>query len=65
MNKKELKTIAKKIAKQEYIIQTHEEGSDEAIAAQNEIMRLTSSLRHIEDIIAVEELISDYLAEMS
>ena len=65
MNKKELKTIAKKIAKQEYIIQTHEEGSDEAIAAQNEIMRLTSSLRHIEDIIAVEELIADYLAEMS
>ena len=65
MNKKELKTIAKKIAKQEYIIQTHEEGSDEAVAAQNEIMRLTSSLRHIEDIIAVEELISDYLAEMS
>ena len=65
MNKKELKTVAKKIAKQEYIIQTHEEGSDEAIAAQNEIMRLTSSLRHIEDIIAVEELISDYLAEMS
>ena len=65
MNKKELKTIAKKIAKQEYIIQTHEEGSDEVVAAQNEIMRLTSSLRHIEDIIAVEELISDYLAEMS
>ena len=65
MNKKELKTIAKKIAKQEYIIQTHEEGSDEAVTAQNEIMRLTSSLRHIEDIIAVEELISDYLAEMS
>ena len=65
MNKKELKTIAKKIAKQEYIIQTHEEGSDEVIAAQNEIMRLTSSFRNIEDLLAAEELIADYLADMS
>ena len=34
-------------------------------AKQNEIMRLTSSLRNIEDLLAAEEMLTDYLADMS
>jgi selenophosphate synthetase-related protein len=56
MKKKELKNLAAKIAKYELIIQT----SDDKKAvhkAEEEIMRLSSSVDSLEDMVAIDELV--------
>lgn len=64
MKKKELKNLAEKIAKQEYVIQTSDD--DDAIqAAQNEIMRLTSRVRDFQDLDVIDEMIQEILSNMS
>lgn len=60
MKKKELKNLAAKIAKYERIIQT----SDDKHAvhqAEEEIMRLSSSVDRLEDMVAIDELVMELL----
>ena len=64
MKRKELKEIAKKIAKAERIIADR---SDHSVIrkAQDEIMELSGKLLSMEDMIAVDELVQDLLNEKS
>lgn len=60
MKKKELKNLAAKIAKYERIIQT----SDDKKAvrqAEEEIMRLSSSVDSLDDMVAIDELVMELL----
>lgn len=64
MKRKELKNLAEKIAKQEYIIQTNNDNV--AIqAAQEEIMRLSSRVHDFQDIDLIDEMVQDLLSKMS
>ena len=63
MKKKELKNLAEKIAKCEYVIQYSKD--DVAIeAAKEEIMRLSSQVHDFQDIDLIDELVQDILAKM-
>lgn len=64
MNKKELKNLAKKIAKYEKIIQTTEDAKERR-NAENEIMKLTSSVKSFDDLMTLDEIIQDILEENS
>ena len=60
MKRKELKNIAKKIAEQELIIQSN---TDKSIInnAEKEIVRLSSGILYLEDMVAIDELITEIL----
>ena len=60
MKKKELKNLAQKIAKYERIIQTSD---DKKLVrqAEEEIMRLSSSVDSLEDMVAIDELVMELL----
>ena len=60
MKKKELKNLAQKIAKYERIIQTRD---DKKLVhqAEEEIMRLSSSVDSLEDMVAIDELVMELL----
>ena len=60
MKKKELKNLAKKIAKYEQIIQTSDD-KDEIRKAQLAIMELSGSVDSLEDITAIDEMVQDFL----
>lgn len=60
MKRKELKNLAKKMAKQEVIIQTSS-NPDEVQAAQAEIMKLSRCVDCMDDIIILDEMIQDLL----
>lgn len=60
MKKKELKNLAKKIAKYELIVQTSTD-KKEIRRAQEEIMALSGCVESIEDMSALDELIQDIL----
>ena len=64
MKRKELKNLAEKIAKQEYIIQNSED-SAAVQAAQEEIMRLSSRVHDFQDIDTIDEIVQDLLQKMS
>ena len=64
MKKKELKNLAEKIAKQEYIVQ-HSNDPAEKQEARNEIMRLSSRVHDFQDIDIIDEMIQDILNDMS
>lgn len=64
MKKKELKNLAEKIAKQEYVIQTSKDSSAKQ-AAQEEIMRLSSRVHDLQDIDIIDEMVQDLLKKMS
>lgn len=60
MNKKELRNLAKKIAKAELIIQRNED--PEAVAkAQAEILELSGKAKSIEDMIAIDDMVQEIL----
>lgn len=64
MKPKELKNIAKQIAKYEHIIQT----SDDKKAvrdAQTKIMELSGRVDKIEDMVAIDEYVQEYLEKIS
>ena len=64
MKKKELKNLAEKIAKCEYVIQNSKD--DIAIqAAQAEIMRLSSRVHDFQDLDIIDEMVQDLLQKMS
>ena len=60
MKKKEIKNLAQKIAKYERIIQTSD---DKKLVrqAEEEIMKLSSSVDSLEDMIAIDELVMELL----
>ena len=60
MKKKEIKNLAQKIAKYERIIQSSD---DKKLVhqAEEEIMRLSSSVDSLEDMVAIDELVMEML----
>lgn len=64
MKKKELKNLAEKIAKCEYVIQNSND-SAAVQAAQEEIMRLSSRVHDFQDIDIIDEMVQDLLDKMS
>ena len=60
MKKKELKNLAQKIAKYERIIQTSD---DKKLVrqAEEEIMKLSSSVDSLDDMVAIDELVMELL----
>lgn len=60
MKTKELKNLAKKIAKLELIIQSSSDDI-EIKHAQDEIIKLTSHVQSLEDIVLIDEFIMDIL----
>lgn len=64
MKAKERKALAKKIAKCEWIIQTSDD--KEAIRkAENEIMKLSGCVDNFEDIVIIDELVQEFIEELS
>ena len=64
MKQKELKNLAKKIAKYELIIQKGED--KKAVAdAEAQIMRLSGCVDKIEDMVIIDELVQEYIEELS
>lgn len=64
MKRKELKNLAEKIAKCEYVIQ-YSEDADAIQAAQEEMMRLSGRIHGFEELDILDEMVQDYLAKMS
>ena len=60
MKKKELKNLAKRIADAEYIIQ-HSEDAKEVARAQDRILELSGKVTSIEDMMAIDELVQEFL----
>ena len=64
MKAKELKNLAKKIAKLELIIQNSDD--KKAIReAEDQIMKLSGCVDRIEDMVAIDELVQEYIKELS
>lgn len=62
MKKKEIKEIAKKIAKYETIIQNSTD-EDEVINAQNAILGLSKSVHSLEDMMAIDEIVQGIMSQ--
>ena len=62
MKKKELKRIAEKIAKAEYIIQASTD-KKAVKKAEQDIMELSGSVHDLEDMAAVDELVQEILSK--
>lgn len=60
MKAKEIKTLAKKIAQQEKIVQTTTD-MEEKSRAEKEIVRLSACVKTIDDMIALDEAIQDLM----
>lgn len=60
MKRKEIKNLAQKIAKFEKIIQTSSD-KKEIANAEKEIMKLSSCVDSLEDMIAVDEIVMEIL----
>lgn len=60
MKRKELKNIAVKIAKCERIIQNSED-KQAAKRAEEEIMKLSSAVGNLEELLVIDELVMDIL----
>lgn len=65
MKKKELKNLAQKIAKAEMIIQSSTTSTAEKSKAEQEIMRLSSHVDSLEDIVIIDELVQEILEKQS
>ena len=64
MKMKELKNLAKKIAKYEQTIQNSDD--KEAVRrAEEEVMKLSGSVKSLEDIMVIDELVQELLSENS
>lgn len=64
MKAKERKALAKKIAKCEWTIQTSDD-ADAIRKAQDEIMKLSGCVDNFEDIVIIDELVQEYIEELS
>lgn len=64
MKRKELKNLAKKIAKAEYILQ-HTDDLKIKAKAEAEIMELSGHVSSIEEMTIIDEMVQDLLEEMN
>ena len=64
MKQKELKNLAKKIAKLELIIQKSDDMAERA-KAEAAIMKLSGKVGSLEDIVIIDELVQEYIEELS
>lgn len=64
MKRKELKNLAKKIAKAELTIQTSND-KKEIARAQDEIMELSGKIDSFEDMIELDDLVQEIISENS
>lgn len=64
MKRKELKNLAKKIAKAEYTMQNTNDLKAKA-RAEAEIMELSGKVSSIEEMTIIDELVQDLLADMN
>ena len=64
MKQKELKNIAIKIAKNEFIIQTSKD-KEEVEKAQDEILKLSHRVSRQEDMMMFDDLIQDLMTKIS
>lgn len=64
MKRKELKNLAEKIAKCEYVIQNSDD-QDLITTAQTEIMRLSSKVHDFQDLDLIDEMVQDILSKMA
>ena len=64
MKQKELKALAKKIAKYELIIQTSDD-KHLIKKAQDAIIELSGKVNSLEDITIIDELVQEYIEELS
>lgn len=64
MKTKELKTLAKKIAKYERILQDSTD-KEEIEDLQDKIMKLCGSVHNLEDMALIDEYVQDILKEKS
>ena len=62
MKQKEIKTLAKKIAKQELILQASN-NLEEKSRAEQEIIRLSACVKSIDDMLALDDAIQELLNE--
>lgn len=60
MKRKELKNLAQKIAKCEMIIQTSDD-KEKVARAEQEIMRISSSVADLDDMLVIDELVMEIL----
>lgn len=60
MKRKEIQQLAKKIAKQELILRTSTDMAEKQ-RAEMEIIKLSSGIRSLEDIEAIDEAVQDIL----
>lgn len=60
MKKKELKNLATKIAKYEKIIQSTQDAKERR-RAEEEIMKLSTSIQSVEDMMQIDEFVQDIL----
>ena len=60
MKRKELKALAEKIAKQERILQTSDDAKEKK-RAEIEIMKLSSSVNNLEDMVKIDEIVMEML----
>ena len=64
MTKKELKRMAKELARLEYIVKTTED-SEAKYRAEQEIMILTNKVEELEDMVALDEMVMTLLEQKS
>ena len=64
MKRKELKNLAKKIAKAEMIIQTSTD-KKEILRAQDEIMELSGKIDNVADMVELDDLVQEIISEIS
>lgn len=60
MKKKELRNLAEKIAKLEKIIQSSD-NHEEISKAENDIIKVSSSVKSLEDMMAIDEIVMELL----
>lgn len=60
MKKKELRNLAEKIAKLEKIIQSSD-NQEEISKAENDIIKVSSSVKSLEDMMAIDEIVMELL----
>lgn len=60
MKPKELKSLAAKIAKYEKVIQSTQDAKEKR-KAEEEIMKLSSSIQSVEDMVRIDEIVQDIL----
>lgn len=63
MKQKEIKNLAKKLAKYELVLQTSQD-KDSVTEAQEEIMRLSGSVKNLDDMILVDEMVQEILSKI-